>query len=82
MVAPLPDGPPALIRLGHGRAERVIAAEGPERILPEWWREGARLPPARDYHRVQLASGARLWVCRSGAPGEPGQRWFVHGHLP
>ncbi len=81
-VALLPDAPPSLIRLGRARAERVVAAEGPERILPEWWREGARLPPGRDYYRVQLASGARLWVCRSGAPGEPGQRWFVHGHLP
>lgn len=79
-MALLPDAPPSLLRFGRARTERVVAAEGPERILPEWWREG-RLPPARDYYRVQLASGARLWVCRSGLPGE-GARWFVHGYLP
>jgi protein ImuB len=78
-MALLPDAPPSLLRFGRARSERVVAAEGPERLLPEWWREG-RLPPARDYYRVQLASGARLWVCRSGLPGD-GARWFVHGHL-
>ena len=55
------------------------AAEGPERVEPEWWRDCSDRP-ARDYWRVELASGARLWVCRvaPAAPGE-GERWVLHG---
>jgi protein ImuB len=78
-VALLPDAPPTLLRRGR-KAERVVRAEGPERIEPEWWRAG-RQPPPRDYYKVELASGARWWVCRRGAPGEPDTRWFLHGYL-
>ena len=78
-VALLPDAPPSLLRLGR-RSERVVSAEGPERIAPEWWRPPAHRPP-RDYYRVQLASGARWWVCRRGEAGSPEARWFLHGHL-
>jgi protein ImuB len=35
--------------------------------------------PARDYYRLEMASGARLWVCRIGFGAEA--RWFVHGYL-
>ncbi|WP_424814027.1 hypothetical protein [Roseococcus sp. YIM B11640] len=70
----LPDDPPFQVTLGQ-RVERVISAEGPERIEPEWWRAPEDRPP-RDYYRLQLASGARWWVCRRG------ERWFIHGHLP
>lgn len=83
-VALLPDAPPNLLRpmgrRGGRRAERVISAEGPERITPEWWHPGRQAPP-RDYYRVQLASGARWWVCRRGEPGAPDTRWFLHGYL-
>jgi protein ImuB len=78
-VSLLPDAPPSLLRRGR-RAEQVVSAEGPERIEPEWWRPGPK-PPPRDYYRVQLASGARWWVCRRGAPGAPDMRWFLHGYL-
>ncbi len=80
VTALLPDEPP--IQLRHGsRVWRVQRAEGPERIEPEWWRPGPHLP-FRDYYRVELTSGARLWVCRSGAvvPGEP-SRWWLHGRF-
>jgi protein ImuB len=80
VTAPLPDEPP--IQLRHGsRVWRVQRAEGPERIEPEWWRPGPH-PPFRDYYRVELTSGARLWVCRSGAvvPGETA-RWWLHGRF-
>ncbi|WP_245217024.1 Y-family DNA polymerase [Neoroseomonas nitratireducens] len=80
-VALLPDAPPSLLRIGR-QAHRVVRAEGPERVEPEWWRDrtGRKL---RDYYRVELASGARLWVCRGGL-AEPGEepRWVLHGHLP
>ena len=74
-MALLPDAPPSLLRCGRA-AWRVARAEGPERIEPEWWRDRPdRL--FRDYYRVELASGARLWVCRSG----PGANWWLHGRF-
>ena len=80
-MATVPDGPPARLRLG-GTVHQVAWADGPERVEPEWWRD----PPGRlgrDYYRVELASGARLWVGRTAAlePGQPA-RWFLHGYLP
>jgi protein ImuB len=74
-MALLPDAPPSLLRIGR-TAQRVIHAEGPERLACEWWREER---PARDYYRLEMASGARLWVCRIGFGAEA--RWFVHGYL-
>ncbi len=74
-VALLPDAPPSLLRLGRV-AHRVRAAEGPERIEPEWWRDRPDRM-ARDYYRLELASGARLWVCRLGFGAEA--RWFLRG---
>jgi len=76
-MALLPDAPPSLLRIGNA-SHRVRIAEGPERLEPEWWRD----PPgrlARDYYRVELASGTRLWVCRVGFGAEA--RWFLQGRL-
>lgn len=79
VMAEVPDGPPFRLRLGR-IWQRVLRAEGPERIEPEWWRDRPdRLP--RDYYRVELDSGVRLWVCRAGPMGPQG-RWVLHGHLP
>ena len=59
---------------GGEQIDAVVAedtrAEGPLRLEAEWWHGGA-LPPAREYHRVQLASGERLWLCHAGG------RWVV-----
>jgi protein ImuB len=75
----LPDGPP--VRLGTAR---VVAAEGPERILPAWWKQG-RQEGARDYWRVETEDGRRLWVfsTRGGNGGSDGAgpAWFLHGWL-
>lgn len=84
VVAEVPDGPP--LRFRWRRAlHRVAAADGPERILPEWWREPSGARP-RDYYRVEDEAGRRLWVYRDGLYGphtdgedQPGPRWFVHG---
>ncbi len=79
VMAPVPDGPPFRLRLGR-IWHRVLRAEEAERIEPEWWRDRPdRL--ARDYYRVELDSGARLWVCRAGPMGAEA-RWVLHGHLP
>lgn len=71
VVAALPDDPPSLLRW-RGAAHRVRQAEGPLRLEPEWWR-AATAP--RDYYRVELPSGTRLWLYRAGLD------WRLHGHL-
>ena len=78
-IAPVPDGPPVLLRR-YGRSERVRAAVGPERIEPEWWRLASEPPRPRDYYRIVDAAGHILWLCREGRYDDrqpPG--WFVHG---
>jgi protein ImuB len=73
-VTTFAEGAPAALRW-RGRHYALTRAEGPLRLEAEWWHGGA-LPPARDYHRVQLASGERLWLCHAGG------RWVVQGDLP
>jgi protein ImuB len=75
VMALLPDAPPSLLRIGT-QSRRVARAEGPERLAAEWWREER---PDRDYYRVELEDGTRLWVCRIGIGAEA--RWFIHGYL-
>ena len=58
---------------------RVVRAEGPERLAPEWGREpdGTR---TRDYYRVEDADGRRYWLFREGLYGdETHPAWFVQG---
>ncbi len=65
-------------------SHRVVRAEGPERLSPEWGREA---PDARtrDYYRVENERGRRFWIFREGffvedAHGETGApAWFLHG---
>lgn len=78
-LAEVPDGPP--IRFRWRRLTHDVArAEGPERIAPEWWRDGSD-EPMRDYYRVEDAQGRRFWLFRIGfyeADSAP-PRWFLHG---
>ncbi len=84
-MAPVPDHPPVMFRW-HRRQHRVVRAEGPERIGPEWWREERPLDAAageqatRDYYRVEDADGRRFWLYREGLY-KPGlaPRWYLHG---
>ncbi|MBI0536923.1 DNA polymerase Y family protein [Roseomonas sp. KE2513] len=78
VVAEVPDGPPARLRL-DGQVHRVRHAAGPERLEPEWWGD-KHDRPRRDYFRVETEEGSRLWVCRLGIdrPSAPA-RWFLHG---
>lgn len=77
-LAEVPDGPPLRFRWRRVLHE-IARAEGPERIAPEWWRDGPQ-PPMRDYYRVEDAQGRRFWLFRAGLyeGGEP-PRWFLHG---
>ncbi len=77
-IAPVPDDPPLSFRWKNIQ-HRVVAADGPERIGPEWWLVEAGRKP-RDYYRVENSEGRRFWVYREGLYGaqEP-PRWFLHG---
>jgi protein ImuB len=59
--------------------QRVLAATGPERILPEWWRPEDGPARPRDYYRVATSDGA-FWISRDGRYGDPEPpRWRVRG---
>lgn len=79
VMAEIPEGPPARFRWRRA-LHKVARAEGPERIAPEWWRDG---PDAatRDYFRVEDADGRRYWLYRQGFYGIPDTlpRWYMHG---
>lgn len=84
-VAGLPDLPPRRFRWRRV-THRVVAAEGPERIAPEWWRgmqaPGGDAAGTRDYYRVDVEDGRRFWLYRQGLYGAPAARppqWFLHG---
>lgn len=76
-LSEVPDGPP--IRFRWRRVLREVArAEGPERIAPEWWRQGDK-SLTRDYFRVEDRQGHRYWLYREGLYGRDAPRWFLHG---
>jgi protein ImuB len=76
-LAILPDAPPSQFRWRR-RLHRVRAAEGPERIAPEWWRDP--VSRTRDYYRVEDEEGRRFWLFREGLYGEAGNpRWWMQG---
>ncbi len=81
VIAPLPDGAPARFRW-RGRAYRVTAADGPERLYGEWWRHECEQAAIRDYFQVEDEAGARFWLFRKGdgedkATGD--LSWHMHG---
>ena len=86
VIAALPDGPPVLFHWRQQR-HRVTAAEGPERITPEWWRierdtqETQRFSnDIRDYYRIEDEDGKRYWLYREGlySPNTI-PTWYIHG---
>jgi len=82
-LAEVPDGAP--VRFDWRRVRhRVIKAEGPERIAPEWW---GRLPrhvePTRDYFRIEDLDGYRFWIFRLGLyERQEKPLWYMHGLFP
>ncbi len=85
----MPEGAPAFITWRRVK-RRIVRAEGPERIAPEWWKtlgqteEGvsdARMR-TRDYYRLEDQMGAGYWVYREGlytSTAGASPRWFMHG---
>lgn len=73
-----PDRPPVRFRWRR-RLHAVRRAEGPERLSPEWNREGEDVL-TRDYYRVEDEAGRRFWLFREGLlPAVVAPRWFLHG---
>jgi protein ImuB len=68
------------------RQHRVRIAVGPERIAPEWWREGLdplQLARIRDYYRIEDSDGDRFWIYREGLyRADIPARWYLHGLFP
>ena len=90
VIAAAPEGPPELMRWRR-TLSRIVRAEGPERIAPEWWREiGAPPSRSRDYYVVEDETGARFWLFRDGRHDETQENetgggdarrpdWYLHG---
>ncbi len=71
------DGCPVEL-LGVGGRLRVVAAEGPERLSGDWWKDSYH----REYFRVCTADGELLWVFREyrhGGGGAGEGEWWLHG---
>ena len=62
----------------RGKAYRSNSVTGPERLTPEWWRDGDMR--TRDYWMVQTHEGLRLWLLTY--PGVEQPEWFVVGKFP
>ncbi|WP_374943723.1 DNA polymerase Y family protein [Sphingomonas sp.] len=79
IAAETPDGPPARFRWRKS-VHDVMCAEGPERIVGEWWRRHDVDVPTRDYFRVEDRRGRRFWIFRHGLYTETeSPRWYLHG---
>ncbi|ESQ87618.1 nucleotidyltransferase [Asticcacaulis sp. AC460] len=81
LLAALPDHPPGALTW-RGARHRVVSADGPERIFGEWWKHDNETWAVRDYFRVELDTGERLWLFRNGdgEDADPDKhKWFLHG---
>jgi protein ImuB len=76
-IAEIPDAPPRFFVWRKVR-HSVVKADGPERILGEWWVSDAETSLQRDYYRVENVQGERFWLFRD-APAHEGGRWWLHG---
>lgn len=75
VMVPLPDYPPIQF-IYRKQLYKVTKADGPERIEREWWLESGLF---RDYYYVEVESGARYWIFRSGHYDSTRPEWFIHG---
>lgn len=81
VMALMPDQPPRRFEW-RGRAHRIVAGDGPERIHGEWWRRDAEVWAVRDYYRLEDEHGGRYWVFRrgDGVTSDTGDlTWWMHG---
>jgi len=67
------EGRPAEMWGDAGHHE-LVAAEGPERLSGDWWKD----PYHREYFRVCTEAGDLLWLFREYRPSGT-FRWWLHG---
>ncbi len=82
----LPEPIPLRVRMKEGRPSEIwgdaghvghhelVAAEGPERLSGDWWKD----PYHREYFRVCTRDGSLLWLFREYRPAGA-FRWWLHG---
>ncbi len=68
------DGPPTWIRWRRERLS-LRRAQGPRRVLAEWWRGEER--GGREYWLVEDEQGRSLCLYRKQSPGDESPRWHV-----
>lgn len=80
VLVEMPDKPPVRFEWRR-KAHRVVRADGPERIAPEWWRNSKTRQQTRDYYRVEDDAGHRFWLYRDGLYKRKNDMpaWFIHG---
>ncbi len=83
VIAELPDHPPRRFTW-RGRVHIVVRADGPERIVGEWWKRVGERDAVRDYFQVEVEDGRRFWLFRRG-DGERSKTgdlsWYLHGRF-
>jgi protein ImuB len=78
--APAEPTPPATFRWRRRDLVTRVAV-GPERILPEWWLDDpAWRSGPRDYWRIEVQGGERLWLFYAHG-GEVSGGWFAQGRF-
>ena len=82
VLAEIPEGPPMKF-LWRKVLRHITYAQGPERILPEWWSDLTDRLRVRDYFEVEDHKGQRYWVFREGHYDDPMVKgppiWRLHG---
>lgn len=62
----------------QGKTHTITKTWGPERISPDWWQGDENWQDgARDYYRVEVATGAQYWIYQE--PRNTNKSWFMHG---
>jgi protein ImuB len=76
LAAVATNPPPALLVLASGNtpAQKVLSAQGPERVETGWWRG---ITVCRDYWRVETESQQHFWVFRDLRS----RNWYLHGEF-
>jgi protein ImuB len=80
-LAVLPDHPPRAFTW-RGQRFAVACADGPERVHGEWWVTDREKGKVRDYFILEVDSGERFWVFRTGdgQHADTGSlKWYLHG---
>ena len=77
-------GNPPLRFTWRGQEVATRRADGPERVCPEWWRDGHDMfsRRVRDYFRITTEDGRTLWLMTFASPAQGARpEWFCCGEF-